>query len=121
MASKANAATYATGSATGIILAERFDKFAYVEAGRVFERAWLISTLHGLAFQPVTGVLFLGRRLVAKQTEVFNAKHLPMMQKAYATITTIFDTKEKIPAMLFRIGYADSPSARTIRKPPEIR
>jgi hypothetical protein len=121
LASKANAQTYATGGAAGIILADTFDKYAYVNAGRIFERVWLTATKHGLAFQPITGVLFLAQRVQEKETEVFHSYHIPLITSSYQTIMETFAVKNEIPAMLFRIGYADKPSARTTRKPPEFR
>lgn len=121
LASKANAQTYATSAAIGIVVANHFDKYEYVKAGRSFQRAWLTATKHGLAFQPVTGLLFLAQRVLANKTEVFHTKHIPQISSAYDVVTTKFDLNEGIPAMLFRMGYADAPSARTIRRPAEFR
>ncbi len=121
LASKANAQTYATGAAIGIVVADEFDKFAYVHAGRIFQRVWLSATTHGLAFQPVTGILFLGQRVLANETEVFHKKHIPLIKRSYATITRLFTLEKGVPAMLFRIGYAGEPTAKTQRRGAEIR
>lgn len=121
LAAKANAQTYRSSAAVGIILAERFDKYSYIDAGRIFQRTWLTATKYGLAFQPVTGLLFLAQRVNAGKTEVFDPKHIPMIRTAYKTVLDAFAVETGVPAMLFRIGYADAPSARTTRKAPEIR
>ena len=121
MASAANAQTYATTPVVGVILAKAFEPEAYVEAGRLFERVWIKATRYGLAFQPVTGILFLAQRVFAKETEMLNPQHLPLIESAYNTIKKQFNINEEVPALYFRIGYADKPSANTRRRPPEFR
>ena len=121
MASKANAATYATTPLVGVIVAPAFEPRAYIDAGRVFERVWIKAAKNGLAFQPVTGILFLAQRVIAKETQDLHQEHLPLIQSAYETIKKGFGISDKIPALYFRIGYADAPSARTKRRPPEFR
>jgi nitroreductase len=121
LAGKANGATYSSSAAIGIVSTDSFEREDCVVAGRIFQRAWLAATREGLAFQPVTGLLFLGRRVEEGATDVFEERHVPMIREGYREICDAFSLSERSPIMLFRIGYADAPSARTKRKPPEIR
>ncbi len=122
IAAGGNGKVYASSGAIGVVTTTGFDKNACVGSGRIFERAWLTATDRGLAFQPVTGLLFLAKRVREGKTEVFLPEHIPMIERAYAIVLDAFSIEDgEEPIMLFRLGHADPPSARTKRKAPEIR
>lgn len=121
MASKANAATYAKTPLAGVITVPVCNPKAYIEAGRTFERIWIKAAKHGVAFQPVTGILFLAQRVLANETRELRSEHLPLIKGAYDTIKEKFGLIDNIPVLYFRIGYADAPSAHTMRRVAEFR
>ena len=121
MASKANAATYGKAPLVGVVAVSLCDAKAYIDAGRIFQRIWIKAAKYGLAFQPVTGILFLAQRVLANETKELHNEHLPLIKDAYSTIKEKFGLTQDIPVLYFRIGYADAPSAYTSRRAPEFR
>lgn len=120
LAAKGNAATYASAAAHGAVIAENKDE-SFVPAGRSFQRIWLEATRLGFAFQPVVGTIFLAQRVESREADLFNKKNSEFIREAAQKISFAFDiSAEKIAAMIFRIGRADPPGARSKRKPPEI-
>ncbi len=120
LAAKGNAALYAQSAAHGAIIIED-ESQNFVAAGRVFQRAWLEATRLGLFLQPVTGTLFLARRVEGREDNPFSEKNSDLIRKASQKISFIFGINgSRVAAMLFRIGRADSPSARSGRKTPEV-
>jgi hypothetical protein len=117
-----NARLYASGPALGLITIPAETPSAYLAAGRALERVWLEATRQHLAFQPVTGILFLARSIQHGVTEAFLPRHIEPILHANETIKDRFGaSKEDIPAMLFRVGYAKPATARSFRRPPDIR
>src|SRR3989344_6311643 len=121
MVSKTNAAIYASSAAHGIITVEDKDE-NFVQAGRAFQRLWLESTRIGLSLQPVVGfIYFLSEPSKASGTNVISEQNRDLIHKALNKIIFAFEVNgAKAPAVLFRIGRAESPSARSYRKPPEM-
>lgn len=120
LAAKGNAAIYASAAAHGAVVVENRDE-NFVSAGRAFQRLWLEATRLGLALQPVTGTLFLSERVEARNGNPFSKENLKLIREAAQKISFAFGLNAtKIPAMLFRIGRASPPSARSRRKTPEI-
>lgn len=68
---------------------------------------------------PVTGILFLARRVMAGEAEKLSEEHIQLIKKSYETIKSAFGVETGVIAMAFRIGYADKPSAHCSRKPPK--
>ena len=120
MASKGNAETYAKCSALYIVAIDKDTDKDFVNAGRISQRVWLNATKLGLSVQPVTGILFLARSALAGDTSIFKNSHIPLIKNAHEQIKSAFEIKDGTIAMMFRIGYADAPSARSLRLSPDI-
>lgn len=117
---KENSGSYASASLMGAILVDDKDE-DFAKAGRIMERLWLKATQMGLGFHILTGIPFLWQRISAGQTEGFSDKHINLVKDAYQKIKLIYKINEnKIPTMIFRVGYGDQPSAKSSKKPPEI-
>ena len=115
-----NAKIYATGAATGaIILVDRSPE-SFVATGRLFERIWLTTTAMGLALQPLTGIPLLMNRVIAGDTAALGPDHIRLISHRYHQATKTLKTGEAPIALMFRIGHADAPSARTGRLKPAI-
>src|SRR3989344_6780171 len=121
MVCKTNAAIYASSAAHGIITVEDKDE-NFVQAGRAFQRLWLESTRIGLSLQPVVGFIYwLGRPAEAGGAGVISERNSDLIHEALNKIIFSFGVNgAEVPGVLFRIGWADPPSARSWRKPPEI-
>lgn len=120
MAAMGNAKVYSSGSAMGLVIVPSRSALDYVWAGRLMQRAWLVATQLGLSFQPVTGVLFLMQRVLTGATEGLNEKHIKLLVQSYKEIKSVFGFDNETAAILFRVGYGDSPSARSSRLPPAL-
>lgn len=120
LVSKINASIYEASSAHGAILVEDKDE-NFIDAGRAFQRVWLEATRMGLAIQPVTGVIFLSQRIESRDGAILSESNQSLVRESAQKIEFAFNTApSKIIAMLFRIGRAEPPSARSYRKKAEI-
>lgn len=120
IASKGNAGTYAKSSALYIVVMSNGTNRDFINAGRISQRVWLNATKLGFSVQPVTGILFIARKVFAGDTEVFSSSHIPLIKNSYNQIKSAFNIFDRTIAMMFRIGYADEPSARSFRMAPII-
>jgi hypothetical protein len=81
------------------------------------ERCWLTATLRGLAFQPITGMTFLGLRLRWSDGQGLSVAHQALVRRWLAELELLLPTvRSKIPLMLFRVGRAAPPSDRARRQ-----
>lgn len=118
---KSNAATYASGSAIGVLIVSPSDD-AFYAAGRVLERIWLAATSSDLAMQPITAIAYMAAHVKSGEPTVFSPKEKEVLLRAYeqvSAITQLVPGKEEI-AMIFRVGHAPAPSARVSRIAPNI-
>lgn len=120
LAAANNAQIYSSGSAMGILTMENDSNNNFVSAGRIFQRIWLQCTSMGLSLQPITGILYLMARVLAGETGQLSRHHIELVKKSYGEIESIFGMSGATIPVLFRVGYAAEPSARTSRKLPDI-
>lgn len=121
LASKGNAGTYAKSSALYTVVIDEDSPKGFIKAGRISQRVWLNATKLGLSVQPVTGILFIARKVFAGDTDVFSNSHIPIIKNAYEQIKSAFGIQDGTMAMMFRIGYSDAPTSRTFRNNPDIK
>lgn len=93
-----DAALVTGAGALAVVLADADSPRAQLRAGMVLERAWLLGTHLGLAFQPMSGPL-----------------QVPELREE---LGALIGTREK-PLHLFRIGYAPPNARRSSRRPVE--
>jgi hypothetical protein len=104
-------------SATGLITAPNTSPESFLNVGRILERVWLQATKETLAFQPMTAIIFLQLRSRLADYEGLSADEINVADGLCRDLQKFFAlSKDTIPAMLFRIGYAIAPSAKTIRR-----
>lgn len=116
-----DAKLYQTGAAMGAIAMEAGSREDFVCAGRILQRMWLEATKLKLSLQPVSAMLFAGRRVEKGDKSPFCQKHLEIIKKNFAILEERFKIKQgEVLAMMFRVGFADPPSARTCRFGPNI-
>ena len=116
---KDNVKMYAATPMVCAITTEKND-IDFINAGRLMERIWLQATLYGLNAHLMTGVLFMWQRISSGETEWFSKKHISLIQEAYQTTASTIGAGDKNVALLFRIGKAEPPSARSIKLSPNI-
>ena len=114
-----NGKLYGTASGFGAIVIDDISPKNYIEAGKLLQLIWLKLTKHDLYMQPLTGLIFLMLRIGAKETRQLSEMHQAIIKKSNEKIKILFNT-DKIVAMMFRIGIADQPSAKSSRLKPKI-
>jgi hypothetical protein len=83
----------------------------------VVERIWLTATLLKVAFQPITGITFLLLRLWLRGGEGLDPGHRRLLERVGRQFREALGLAPKeVPVMLFRLGFADPPSARAPRR-----
>jgi nitroreductase len=117
---KQSAANYAASSAIGAITIPEIEDVNFVEAGRAFERLWLTATMLGLSIQPVTALVYLHKRIAANEAGSMALHHREAVVRAEKDIHALFGDPRGTIAMIFRIGYANPPSARSKKSKPEV-
>lgn len=120
MIAKENAEKYANSGTLAVVIAKGNSREDFVNAGRTAERVWLKATELGLSVHPCTGVIYFMERINGGDADVFSQNHLEIIKTAYSDIARTFEVEGKTIPMLFRIGYADDPSARSLRMKPNI-
>lgn len=117
---KENSEKYAKSGTLVAIVVDGNSNSDFVKGGRTMQRVWLKATELGLSMHPCTGTLFFMERIKGGDKNAFSDKHLKIIENAYSNIINIFKAEGKTIPMLFRIGYADAPSARSLRLSPDI-
>lgn len=116
---KGNQDIYQRSSAMGVLMTAGKSDMDYIRIGRALQRVWLMATKIGLAFQPLTGVLFFMQAIEGGASERFTADQIVQVQKHYKEVQEIFGVDRENMPIMFRIGYGDEPSAKTSRSPLE--
>ncbi|MEO8065559.1 MAG: hypothetical protein ABI643_01740 [Candidatus Doudnabacteria bacterium] len=117
MVAKDSAKLYTTSAAFGLITAPDLSEESLIATGRMMQRIWLTATKLGVSMQPTAGLLYLAQRVNEEGTKIFSAKHVEMLKTAEQKIKGIFKLSNEVPTLLFRLGYADPPSATSIKHP----
>lgn len=109
----------AAASAVGLLTMPCAGMPAFFEGGRIMERLWLAATARGLALQPYTALVYLLDRYTdgAEGYTEDERRELAQLHRRY---TKIIDIPEgHVGLLLFRLAYADPPTARSLRLPVE--
>ena len=109
---------YARSAAIALLTVEGADRTDFVRGGEVLERIWLTATLRNVAFQPITGIIFLLLRLALEQGRGLSVRHQSLVERVARDLWELFpEVLGQTPVMLFRLGLAPPPTARAPRLP----
>lgn len=89
----------------------------YLQGGRAVQRAWLMATKLGYAFQPISVPLFLFRRLIEGGGVGFSVQdmeNLKVLKEEYNSILHGYDEKGHI--FMIRLGKAHEPEVKSLRR-----
>jgi len=104
--------------AIGLLCAEADNDTAFLQTGRSLQRIWLAASREGLAFQPMGALPLFLLRLQLLGDRSFPPPQLRAMRAVQAPFAQLFPTANGLPVLLFRIGRAPGPSARSLRYRP---
>jgi hypothetical protein len=108
-----------SASAAGIITISDDAPASWLHAGRMLERVWLEASRQGLAFHLMTGITLMAERVRDGALEGLEGTNLSLIRQADALLKKVSGTEAPV-ALLFRIGNAPEPSARSLRRSPVI-
>jgi hypothetical protein len=107
----------ASASAIGLISVAGNDPAAFVQGGRVVQRVWLAATALGLAFQPMTVLLYMFEMLHDGSAAIFTPRERAELLTLKTRIGHLFGPPRGSDLMLFRLARAPEPTARALRLP----
>jgi len=109
---------YRHSAAIGLVSTQEPRPDDWVRAGEIFERLWLTATLRGLSLQPITGITFLWLRMRLADGEGLSPTHQRLIERLAQEIGAILPAfLQQTPVVLFRLGKAQAPSQRAMRRP----
>lgn len=111
---------YAASSAIGMLTIPDDTKESFVKAGRTFERLWLTATRCGVSIQPVTALAYLDQKVTAGEANDLTSDHAQEVRVAQKEINALFGNPSGTVAMMFRMGYGNTPTARSEKSAPAI-
>lgn len=117
---KQSAESCISSSALCAILVDSETNEDYLNGGRLLQRIWLTITKLGLSLQPMTGIPYLARRILAGDSSGFSPEQIRLIKQANEEINGVFNENGKTVLMIFRIGYDPKPPVKTLKLPPEI-
>lgn len=91
---------------------------AYFKGGIALERAWLMASAKGLAFQPMTPLLYLFARLRegGEGLDEREKRELTALRTRFERAFGLEPSTRTAEIMLFRLAVAGPPSARSLRR-----
>lgn len=109
-----------SSNAAGMIIGPGREPLDFVRGGEIVERTWLELTRENIAMQPMSapGIFILHLQLIGGR--LFTIAQKAKMEKIRRDFFSIFgvDDHEGL-ILLFRIGQAGPPTARSLRRPVE--
>lgn len=108
----------AAASACGLLSVPNSGRTSYLSGGRALERVWLRATALGLAFQPMTPLLYLFARLLDGAGAELDQRERAELGELREEFEALFGPRgSRVDVMLFRLARVGPPSARSLRRP----
>jgi hypothetical protein len=108
----------AAASAVGLLTCKGLAPADWFCGGRAMQRVWLRATALGLAFQPMTALLYLFTRLQQGGGEALSAEEREQLRELRSEFGKLFPIRDdSAELMLFRLARTGPPSARSLRRP----
>jgi hypothetical protein len=117
---KENAEKYAKSGTLAAIVMNGDANKDFVNAGRAVQRTWLAAARLGLSAHPCTGVVYFNEQIKDGGAANFSKEHLALIASSYQDVASAFGANGQTIPMLWRIGFAEDPTARSMRMPPNI-
>ena len=107
-----------TSQAAGLLITSDSRPLDYTRGGEVMERIWHEATVQGIAMQPMEALPIFIVNWKLNQVQDFSEKQKRLLLQLKEKFESLFQLQEKNGlVMLWRVGYAPAPSARSNRRP----
>ncbi|QDV26836.1 nitroreductase family protein [Aureliella helgolandensis] len=108
-------------SASGVCVVSvpELSSIASWRSGRVWQRAWLALTEHGMVAQPMMSLLILQNLVAFGTLKTLSARDQRLASELLQNFRRLLTSElnSALPCTLMRIGYADQPTGRVGRMP----
>ena len=106
--------------ALGVLTVEVADVESFLEGGRALQRVWLATTKAGLGFHPAAALaVFLAHVRQSDGTHL-SSRHWQMARNMHERFYRLYPSDRTLQ-MIFRVGYAQRPTVRSLRKLPLLK
>ncbi len=121
LAAKSNAAVYAqSGAIVGVFVPDT-SRESYIAAGRCMQHIWLTATSHGLAAQPLAGLIYLAEYVATSDDPEIPDSRKRRIRSAMTELESVFTSTNSM-AMMLRVGTPKrQATARSARRKPVIQ
>lgn len=107
----------AAAAAVGLLSVPNSGRASYLTGGRALERVWLRATGLGLAFQPMTPLLYLFPRLIEGSGAELDEREREELYELRREFEALFGSRgSRVDIMLFRLAHVGPPTARSLRR-----
>jgi len=108
----------AASSAVGLVVASESRPSGFFNAGRAFQRLWLVATKQGICVQPMTVLPYFMARLKRGQGAGFDSQMVQELAGLRPRWEQIFhNPTDAAEAMLFRVSVGTDTDRRSLRRP----
>lgn len=105
-------------SALGVMTMDGNDFSHFLQGGRALERVWLEAGYRGIAFQPISQIVFMVERYRQRGKLDFNEFEMAELEKIMQKFYKLIDLQEnRTPTFVFRLFHGAAPKERALRKP----
>lgn len=109
--------TFKSASAIGIVTAKEFSPEAYLKAGTLLQRIWLLATKYQVSFQPVTASLFMFHRYTKGSERDFSRFEQNLMDSCLQDLNALIKPKDIELLFMFRLSVSDGQVVKSYRRP----
>lgn len=107
----------ASSSAVVLLTCACQDPRSLLDAGRAVERLWLKATELGIAATPCSAPILLAHHVRNGEGAHLKQTEKDALLQLLHDIRAAFATGTREPVFMFRLSYAEAPSARSLRRP----
>lgn len=108
-----------SGSAVALVSVPRNDRRALLDGGRAVQRLWLQATAEGLSAHPVSAPLLLAHHVRHGGGSGFDPNERDELLRLFRETCAIFAMTDREPVFMLRLGLAEPPTERSLRRPVE--
>lgn len=107
----------ATSAAIALVRIPGFTRESTLEGGRAVQRLWLAATKAGLAVQPISAPVFMGLHERFDRRGLYSVDERKELSDILNGLRSHFPAHASEPFFLLRLGHAEPPSVRSLRRP----
>jgi tRNA A37 threonylcarbamoyladenosine dehydratase len=109
--------TFNSASVIGIVSAKDFTPEAYLQAGAILQRIWIMAAKYHISFQPVTAALFMFHRYTKGGEKDFSLFEQNLMDSCLQDLNALVNPHDRELLFMFRLSLSDGKVVKSHRRP----